>query len=523
MNDIEIIKKDIKNKNYIKAEAELKKLILINPENFQYHLLLGFVFEKKNKYKKAIDSYENAKKIKVDETVLTFLSNIYVKVLNYDKAFSEFKLLIKINNKNPISFNNFGLLLVAKKKENESIKFFQKAISLDANYKDAKYNLLEILEKTNKINIFKKTIIHQIKKFPDDMILKYYYAVYLNLKKQNEEAIKILEEINFSNYLNNWEFRRLNLIAKIYDEIQNYHKAFSLNNAANKFLIKNFCKKSFNEKKYYKKLENYLSILKKIKQKKIKNKKNSLVFIVGFPRSGTTLLDSILSSHSMIQVIEEKPFIEKTISILNNEDKINCKNLNTKFLRKNYITLVQNHIGSQNLSKKIIVDKMPLNLIYLRAINIIFPGAKVIFCMRHPLDTILSSYFQNFVLNEAMVNFLDLKRTAEIYSLSMEIFSSYDCLQSDNFMMIKYENLVTNFEKELKSICNFIGIKKEKNMIEFYKNIQNKTRVRTASYNQVNKPLYQSSIYKWKNYQKELFPIMHIVQKWILDFGYNIK
>ena len=83
--------------------------------------------------------------------------------------------------------------------------------------------------------------------------------------------------------------------------------------------------------------------------------------------------------------------------------------------------------------------------------------------------------------------------------------------------------MVTNFEKELKSICNFIGIKKEKNMIEFYKNIQNKTRVRTASYNQVNKPLYQTSIYKWKNYQKELFPIMHIVQKWILDFGYNIK
>ncbi len=523
MNDIETIKQYIKNKNYIQAEEELKKLILIDPKNFQYHMLLGFVFEKKNKNNRAIESYESAKKIKVNEAVLTFLSNIYLKVLNYDKAFSELELLIKINNKNPIAFNNFGLLLVAKKNESESIIFFQKAIALDENYKDAKYNLLEILEKTSKIDVFQKTITDQIKKFPDDIILKYYYAVYLNLKEQNKEAIKILEQINFENHVNNWEYRRLNLIAKIYDEFEDYQQAFSLHNNANRFLIKNFCTKSFGEKKYYKKLKNYLNIIKHIKQKRLKNKENSLVFIVGFPRSGTTLLDSILSSHSMIQVIEEKPFIENTISILNNEEKINCKNLNIELLQKNYMSLVQEYIGSKNLSKKIIVDKMPLNFIYLRAINIIFPNAKIIFCMRHPLDAILSSYFQNFILNEAMVNFLDLKRTAEIYSLSMEIFNSYDCLQSENLLMIKYENLVTNFEKELGSISNFIGIKKEKNMSQFYKNTQKKIRIRTASYNQVNKPLYHSSVYKWKNYQNELFPIIHIVKKWISKFGYSLK
>jgi len=245
-----------------------------------------------------------------------------------------------------------------------------------------------------------------------------------------------------------------------------------------------------------------------------------LFFLVGFPRSGTTLLDAILSSHSKIEVIEEKPSIENILKEVNSDEKILCQSLDVKNLNIKYYSEIEKYISSKKINKKIIIDKMPLNLIYSRAINNIFPEAKIIFCLRHPLDVILSCYFQNFILNEAMVNFLDLKRTASLYNYTMEIFNSYSEISEKNIIKVRYENLVSNFDTELNELLNFIGVPYEPEMKNFFKKNPDKKRVRTASYNQVNKPIYKSSRFKWINYREDIEQINKSVEKWIKFYEY---
>ena len=520
MEKIDLIKNFILKENFKDAELGAKQLVINNSKNIDYHLLLGYVYEKQNKLELALKSYKNAKKIKVTDTVLNLISNIYIKSNNLEKAFSELSNSIKINNKNPKTLNNFGLLLIAKQKELQSIKFFENAINLDKNFMDPKYNLLEILEKTNKINLFKKTILNESKVFPKDRVLNFFMGLYLSLEKKYLEALNILESVNFLNYKQNWEYRRLNLIGKIYGELKNYKVSFNFHKEANKFLLKKFGHKKFNEKKYLNKIKQYSKIVKKgnniFKVTKINN--DRLVFVIGFPRSGTTLLESILSKHSKIEALEEKPLIENTLKDISLNNKINCTNIEEYNLKEKYLDQLSQYFSKETISNKIIVDKMPLNLIYARAIYNIFPEAKIIFCLRHPLDVILSCYFQNFVLNDAMVNFLDLKRTTEIYSLTMSIFEKYSEINSKNIAQVKYENIISNFENELEKICDFIGIKQETNMKKFYMN-SNK-RVRTASYNQVNQPIYKTSKYKWLNYKIELEEIKKNVQKWIDFYSY---
>ena len=119
-----------------------------------------------------------------------------------------------------------------------------------------------------------------------------------------------------------------------------------------------------------------------------------------------------------------------------------------------------------------------------------------------------------------MINFLDLKRTAVIYDKVMQIWQNSSKLINLNMHIIKYEDLISNFDNETKKMLTFLGLDWEENIKNYKKLLIKKERIRTPSYRQVIQPIYSSSINKWKNYEKELSPIRPIVQKWITYFNY---
>ena len=123
MQNINLIKKYIKNKRYGDAEKIINKLMLEDKNNYQYYLLLGYIHIKNNNINDAIKNYQHAKKLNLNDTVLNTLSKLYVRVNNYDQALTELSESLKINNKNPITMNNYGCLLISKKRESESIKY----------------------------------------------------------------------------------------------------------------------------------------------------------------------------------------------------------------------------------------------------------------------------------------------------------------------------------------------------------------------------------------------------------------
>jgi len=245
-----------------------------------------------------------------------------------------------------------------------------------------------------------------------------------------------------------------------------------------------------------------------------------ICFHIGFPRSGTTLIDAVLNSHSKIEVMEEIPIVDNMCQKL----KLDDFDLITSEEQKQAKLFYQNSIEKQNINKnfhnKIIIDKLPLNLIRIKLLHNLFPNTKFIISLRHPLDCILSCFTQNFLLNSAMINFLDLKRTAIIYDKVMQIWQNSSKLTNLNMHIIKYEDLISNFDNETKKMITFLGLDWEENIKNYKKLLIKKERIRTPSYSQVIQPIYSSSINKWKNYEKELSPIRPIVQKWITYFNY---
>ena len=146
---------------------------------------------------------------------------------------------------------------------------------------------------------------------------------------------------------------------------------------------------------------------------------------------------------------------------------------------------------------------------------------KFILALRHPMDTIFSCWIQNFKLNPAMANMVDLDRIVEFYCVAMEIFQI--CRSNYNLRVheIRYEDLIDNFENEVNSLLQFLNLNWEHGLVKFHLTAQKRKFISTPSYSQVIQPIYKDSSYKWKNYSQHLSKYFNIVEPWVRKHGYE--
>jgi len=250
-----------------------------------------------------------------------------------------------------------------------------------------------------------------------------------------------------------------------------------------------------------------------------------LIFIVGFPRSGTTLLDSILSAHSDITVLEEAPVIGGTydqiqgITTKNYAEKIALLTTNDKHsLRKHYYQSLTNYIDWSQ--KGVLVDKSPLNTMHVGLIHQLFPKAKILFSQRNPLDVCLSCYFQDFKMNSFMTNMTDIKRTAQTYDAMLKVWTTaVDALNIDVYHQ-SYEELVSDFDNQEKKLFQHLNLTWQEQVLTFQESLKNRGVISTPSYDQVNQPIYQSSKNRYHNYSSHLIEAKKALQPWLAKFNY---
>ena len=527
MDNLIKIKELIYNRKYRDAINSLRKFINNNKGSLEAIYLLGLCYEKNNMFSDSIKEYERL--LEFDQNILAYnrLGEVCIKAGKYILAKKYLKKSLSINNNNSVTLNNLGVSEAYLEREFESIDYFIKAINLKPNYIDPIYNLLEIYEKINDQKKLKSLIQISIKKFPKDNIIKFYKAIFLEKENNYLEAHAIYLKCGFDNKDLNWEIKRLYKLGNTFHFLKDYSSAFNYFKKANQKNLNFIGKNKLSNNEYMKKINLYLNLSKKnLKEKKItiskKEKIKKHFFLIGFPRSGTTLLDTILSSHKNIVVTEEKPIIYNMIKELSFDGDIN--KLGSKVIedmRNIYYQNLEQYIDKNDAKNKVIIDKLPLNIIEARIINKIFPESKFILALRHPLDCILSSYMQDFKLNSAMINFLDLNQSAELYNKVMEIWSNYKEISKEKIYQLKYEDLTNDFEKIIKGLINFIDIEWDQKILKFNINAKKRKRIRTPSYTQVVKPIYKLSNYKWLNYEKQLLQIELKVKKWINFYKYN--
>jgi tetratricopeptide (TPR) repeat protein len=239
------------------------------------------------------------------------------------------------------------------------------------------------------------------------------------------------------------------------------------------------------------------------------------VFIVGMPRSGTTLVEQILASHSDIYAAGELNLVSDFAQKLNLS--VDCEKDSPEFsvnagsellydLSRFYINHINNlaHNDDHNNPSKI-TDKMPTNFLYLGLIARLFPKAKIIHCRRNALDVCLSCYFQNFSGDHAYTS--DLNNIAYYYQQYERLMAYWEKTLPIEIYNIDYEEITTDLENTSKKLIEFVGLDWQSRCLEFY---NTKRNVDTASLVQVRKKIYHSSVNRWQNYDKYLYHLKKI-------------
>ena len=247
-----------------------------------------------------------------------------------------------------------------------------------------------------------------------------------------------------------------------------------------------------------------------------------IAFLVGFPRSGTTLLDRMLSAHPDIEVLEEKSlfsFLHQDWSAPGTLEALaDVNEAQIMDAREVYRREMSRH--RRQPQRSLVIDKLPLNLAYLFLIYRLFPEAPVIFMQRHPQDVCISCYFQAFELEASMAYFLDLRHTAQYYNAVMQVAALSMDQVGNPLHQLRYEGLVTAPKDHLKAMLKFLALEWDDSMLD-YRQQGGVDTSNTPSYQQVSKPLHTRSIGKWRHYSRQLESSLPVLQPWVKRFGYQ--
>lgn len=248
------------------------------------------------------------------------------------------------------------------------------------------------------------------------------------------------------------------------------------------------------------------------------------VFLVGFPRSGTTLLSQILFSHSRTAVLEERDaFRSISDPYLTNRRSLEAlEALDADAVsdaRRRYASRAADYAGP--LSGRQLVDKFPLHIARLPLVHRFFPGARVIVALRDPRDVCLSCFTQNFVLNKAMVHFLDLSDTVRYYDAVMGLWLRYrDALPLD-VHVVRYEDLVDDFERVVRGVLGHLGQEWEEGVARFHEGAGLRA-IDTPSYDQVSRPIHGESAGRWRRFRRQLEPVLAQLDPLVAALGYEV-
>jgi Tfp pilus assembly protein PilF len=231
----------------------------------------------------------------------------------------------------------------------------------------------------------------------------------------------------------------------------------------------------------------------------------SPIFILGMPRSGTTLIEQILSSHSLVSAEGEITDLSHSVSVHQfiGKDRAEAAAVSDCL---NTVKLYLERVHARQTSE-FFTDKMPYNFMFIGLIALALPNAKIIHCTRDPLETCFSIYKQNFSGNHAYSN--DLEGLGKYYNLYQTLMSHWTLLFGEQIFEVNYETIVDDSEQEIEKLLDYCGLERETACFEFHKN---KRAVRTASVSQVRQPIYRDSMKASTPYLEYLKPLINILE-----------
>ena len=458
---------------YDDSEFLLESCLMFDKDNFDVALDYIDVLIKRQKYAKALEEAE--KLYKKDKDNLRFMIAYAVTLQQTNKqeeALELYNKILNIDKKNPEILVSKGHLQKTFGDLNGSIDSYKKSYKIDQYYGDAYWSLANL--KTYKFN---DEEIMQLEKMTKDEFINDNEKIYMSFALGKAFEDRGEYDKSFTNYQNGnslkKEFTKFDL--KLFDEECNNQKEV--------------CTSDLFDSKADWGLET-----------------KEPIFVLGLPRVGSTLIEQILASHSMVEATHELP------NILALSHKLNLRKVQEKTSRYPEILLSLSApqlkmIGEQYIkdaeifrtNKPFFIDKMPNNFRHIGLIKLILPNAKIIDIRRNSMSACFSCYKQLFAEGQEFT--YDFSDLAGYYNNYIELMDHWNQVLPDQILSIKYEDLVNDFETSVNKILNYCNLEFEDECLSFYKNTRS---VRTPSSEQVRQPIYKKGLDYWKNYDDYL-------------------
>jgi tetratricopeptide (TPR) repeat protein len=504
------------------AIKSYEKVIAIKPDYADVHYNLGNTLRELGQSESAIKSYEKALAIKPDYAeVHNNLGNVLRDLGQLDAAVKSYEKALTIKPDFANACNNLGFTLQELGQLDAAVKSYEKALAINSNYYEALNNLgityQHLGQINDSINQYEKAIA-----INPDYSIAYYNLSYLKKYTANDPQITKMKSLLSDSKLSRSD--RINLcfaLAKVNENLDNQDELFKYLHEANR-LRKQELIYSFDKK------QKFFTIIKEIFNKNPHNIEQSLsfelstfkpIFIVGMPRSGSTLVEQIMSNHHAVHGAGELSNLTKIIGLTVSDNltqgsdiastSIGGKKINfsdaysipeTVFLsiREQYLDVLSN----LNVPESVITDKSLSNFRYIGFILTAFPEAKIVHMKRDARAICWSIYSLYLKGVDYGNNFEDL---TEFYGLYADLMDYWHQLFPGKIYDMCYEDLTINQEEETRKLLQYCELDWDENCLSFHKNIRT---VKTASSIQVREKMYQGSSDTWKKHETYLKPLI---------------
>lgn len=486
------------------------------PDNAMLQYTLGQAYLDANELEKARETLQNALELDADlADAQHALGMYYMHMGDHKAAISHLERACELKPGDTHIQANVGISLGRLNRHDEALKHIEKALRIDDSNQYAYLAIGEVLAETGDMEEANRRLEQALRKYPTLGSIYGQLARNKKFSEQDAAFIKKAEKVLGRGMPAKERFSLLFGLGKMRDDCGHYEQAFRHFEQGNLLQKKPF--ELDGEEKLRK------AMAKAFTPKSLKvfaergHSSREPVFIVGMPRSGTTLMERIIASHPRgagAGELPTMPWLANSVFPVNETRKaaaqiqssLTAAKINE--LAEEYLDILRQ--GREDADR--IVDKMPSNFLFLGFIKAVFPNATIIHAMRHPLDACLSCYFQAFG-DLRWANSMD--QIAEFYTLYRRSMAYWrKALPEGSILDVRYEQLVEDPETHARRMIEACGLDWDPSVLEFFRT---KGVVRTASIAQARQPIYKTSRARWINYAEHLQPLVTPLAPYLQD------
>jgi tetratricopeptide (TPR) repeat protein len=554
--DIETLVKDFPNSPILynirascyKANGQMdasindyEKAVTLKPDYAEAYYNLGVTLREVGQIDAALKSYEKALAIKHEYPAAhNNLGTILLDLGSLDSAVDHFEWAIAFKPDYAEAYNNLGVVERQQEKFDQAIKSFEKAISIQPNYTQAHNNLGNTSHKlgrleaaiisyekaiainpdyaevhnnlgivyqqlgqiNNSINHYEKALA-----INPDYAEVYYNLSYLNKYRFNDLQITKMKSILSDSKLSHSSRSSLCFaLAVVNENLDNQDELFKYLHEANRLRKQELNYSLDHSKALFPNVKEMFSSAYSDIEKSLSSEPSNFkpIFIVGMPRSGSTLVEQIMSSHHAVHGAGELPNLPTIIQPIARDYANQGMN---KLPEKSFLSIREQYLdalSNLNVPESVITDKLPLNFLCIGYILTAFPEAKIVHMKRDARAICWSIYKTNFGSTSIGYSY-NIDDLTGFYSLYADLMDFWHQLFPGKIYDICYEDLTTNQEEETRKLLQYCELDWDENCLSFH---QNKRAVKTASSIQVRKKMYQGSSEAWKKYEAYLKPLI---------------